>query len=71
MLNFTGHICAVRSQTAVFGEGSAADRVWLTNLRCGFGDDTLDDCGNNRPQNRNPCSHSRDAAVICQGGCPS
>lgn len=70
MLNFPGVVCAVTSGTHVFGEGSG--HVWLTDLRCyHYSALTLNDCTNNLPRSTNPCSHSRDAAVICQGNCMS
>ena len=65
MLNFTDYICAVSYDTAVFGQGSG--NVWLTNLRCYSYHQTLDQCGNSYPQQSSPCSHTDDAAVICQG----
>lgn len=65
MLNFTGHVCAVRAGTAVFGEGTGP--VWLNNLRCGYREVNLDACGNSNPLPTSPCEHNRDAAVICQG----
>ena len=67
MLNYTGYICAIRSATSTFGEGTGS--VWLTNLACRYYDTTLDRCRNSNPYNTNPCTHSRDAALICQGVC--
>ena len=67
MLNFTGYVCAVRSGVSTFGEG--AGPVWLYNLACRYSDRHLDDCLNNNLQTGTICSHSRDAAVICQGLC--
>ncbi|CAI8040608.1 Soluble scavenger receptor cysteine-rich domain-containing protein SSC5D [Geodia barretti] len=64
MLNYTGYICAIRSATSTFGEGTGS--VWLTNLACRSYDTTLDQCRNSNPYNINPCTHSRDAALICQ-----
>lgn len=67
MLNFPDAVCAVTSGTHVFGEGTG--HVWLTDLGCYYGSLTLNDCTNNVPKSTNPCSHSQDAAVICQGKC--
>ena len=67
MLNYTGYICAIRSATSTFGEGTGS--VWLNNLACRYYDTTLDRCRNSNPYNINPCTHSRDAALICQGVC--
>ena len=65
MLNFTNYICPVTFGSSTFGEGTG--RVWLTNLQCWYNDFTLDECFNSYPRTSNPCSHSQDAAVICQG----
>ena len=66
MLNYTGYICAVSYGQSVFGAGSGP--VWLSNLACSYIDRHLDDCGA-IVQTTDPCFHSRDAAVICQGSC--
>lgn len=67
MLNFHDVVCAVTSGTHVFGEGTG--HVWLADLSCYYGSLTLNNCGNNIPRSTNPCPHSQDAAVICQGKC--
>ena len=69
MLNYTDYVCAVGSTgIGVFGEGTGP--VWLSKLRCENLDKHLDECRGNKIKN-NPCSHIRDAAVICQGICHS
>lgn len=65
MLNFTDDICAIRGETDVFGQGTGD--VWITNLACGYNQTHLDDCRNSIPQTTNPCEHTQDAAIICQG----
>ena len=67
MLNYTGYVCPIRSATSTFGEGTGS--VWLNNLACRSYDTTLDQCRNSDPFNINPCTHSRDVALICQGVC--
>ena len=65
MLNYTDYICAIGSAQSPFGPGTGS--VWLSNLGCYSYNTNLDSCRNSNPHNINPCAHSRDAAVICQG----
>ena len=61
MLGYSGYICALRSATLGAGTGP----VWLTNLRCGYATTTLNNCPHSGVS-ENWCTHSKDAAVICQ-----
>ena len=64
MLGFSGYVCAIRSATDTFGEGTGP--VWLRNVRCRFYDANLDNCRHDG-LNEDSCPHTEDAAVICQG----
>jgi hypothetical protein len=58
------HDGAVAHSTAPFGEG--ADVIWLDDLRCGGGEDALNQCAG-VDWGRHNCTHIEDAGVVCGG----
>ncbi len=55
---------AVARSVATFGQG--ADPIWLDNVSCGGGEETVSQCGSNGWGSHN-CSHGEDAGVVCGG----
>lgn len=58
---------AVARSMAAFGQG--VDPIWLDNVVCGGGEDSLSACGSNGWGSHN-CSHVEDASVVCGGAQP-